>query len=344
LEADFKSIEDAMLWVYETLLTDEDRLQVKRPEPLERSEKPVPDEYFQSIPGPPEEFKMISLQKIQIDLDTQARVAISQKTIKEYIEAMRRGAVFPAILVFQIGDLEDYVLVDGFHRYYSYMEVDPTMLIPARIQKGTLKEARWASHAVNQQHGLQRSKSDKKKSITQVLQDEKGAKMSNRQIAEYLGVNESTVRRTRHQLEAGAAMPQSAERLGKDGRTINTEKIGKVIHNKSFSNKTLQQENGVTDGREDVITTVEAYEKNLVGEDDESVSTMTFTLPAYQAASHLAEHFFCYFGDKFVRDLVISAIAIMDEKVEPGAAQRLLDELNERFGKRQVSVSSPETP
>jgi transposase len=46
--------------------------------------------------------------------------------------------------------------------------------------------------------------------------------MSNRQIAEYVGVDEGTVRRFRHTMELTAEFPQSPNRTGRDGRKINT--------------------------------------------------------------------------------------------------------------------------
>ncbi len=47
----------------------------------------------------------------------------------------------------------------------------------------------------------------------------KAATLSNRQIAEHCGVDEGTVRRYRAEMTSG--FPQSALRLGRDGRVIN---------------------------------------------------------------------------------------------------------------------------
>ena len=244
---------------------------------------------------------------------------------------------FPAITVFQIDNLEEYVLVDGFHRYYSYQEIDPTMLVNAKVYPGTVEDARWASLTVNQNHGLQRSSADKKKSISQMLLSDQGPRMSNRQIADYLNVDESTVRRLRREMESTAALPQSTERVGKDGRVIKTKNIGKDNGIKSLKNKPPTQDTcPVADGQNSTDS-VGTDEQNEV---DEGVSAMTFTLPVEQAANRLVEHFFTYFQKGFVNDLVIAAVEVMDEKVAPGATQRLLDELNERFGKCPISDSS----
>ena len=54
----------------------------------------------------------------------------------------------------------------------------------------------------------------------------KGAEMSDRQIAEYVGVSPPTVARYRTELQSTEKLLQSDTRTGRDGRTIDTSKIG----------------------------------------------------------------------------------------------------------------------
>jgi len=54
-----------------------------------------------------------------------------------------------------------------------------------------------------------------------------GAKKSDRQIAEHVGVSHDMVSRYRKQLELTVTELQSPERTGRDGRTINIANIGK---------------------------------------------------------------------------------------------------------------------
>ncbi len=55
-----------------------------------------------------------------------------------------------------------------------------------------------------------------------------GAKMSDRAIAEHVGVDEKTVRKYRGELESTAETPQCHARTGRDGRTTNTARIGSL--------------------------------------------------------------------------------------------------------------------
>lgn len=56
----------------------------------------------------------------------------------------------------------------------------------------------------------------------------KGVKMSDRQIAEYVGVGHVMVSRYRKELEATVSLEQSTTRTGRDGRTIDTANIGRT--------------------------------------------------------------------------------------------------------------------
>jgi hypothetical protein len=68
---------------------------------------------------------------------------------------------------------------------------------------------------------------DKQKAVKAALLHPNGAKMSDRQLAEYLGVADVTVGRHRKEMESTATLLQSTERTGRDGRTIDTSNIGK---------------------------------------------------------------------------------------------------------------------
>jgi hypothetical protein len=59
------------------------------------------------------------------------------------------------------------------------------------------------------------------------LKHPKGAKCSNEQIAEHVGVSPPMVSKYRQEVEATLKVLESSTRTGKDGRTINTENIGR---------------------------------------------------------------------------------------------------------------------
>jgi len=72
---------------------------------------------------------------------------------------------------------------------------------------------------------LRRSNADKRKAVELALQHPSGAKLSDRQIAEHVGVDHKTVGRYRAELYPTGELPQSTSRQGRNGRTINTANI-----------------------------------------------------------------------------------------------------------------------
>ncbi len=228
---------------------------------------------------------------------------IDKNLVKTYAEAMKRGDLFPPILLFQSPVNYDLILVDGFHRFYAHKEVRPDKKIAAVIRVGTLEEALWESYAANANHGKARSRGDRGQSVRNALQHSFAGKMSNYQIAEHLSVDEKTVRRVRKELESTTALPQSAERVGKDGRTINTGKIGKSNRDNSLSQKALPSD-----------------QEPLTYPSD----------PKQLVAGLLTQHHFGY-----VEEVVFAAMEAMNQSEERGveATRRIISRLSEEYGK-----------
>jgi transposase-like protein len=155
------------------------------------------------------------LSAIRTDGGTQPRAALDQETVNEYRVAMQDGVEFPPVEIMYDG--EHYWLVDGFHRVKA-AHLAGLARINANVTGGTRAEAVWASFAANKAHGLRRSNADKQRAVEAALKHEKGAKLSNRQLADHVGVDEKTVRIWREKLEATAEIPQTEKRLGADGR------------------------------------------------------------------------------------------------------------------------------
>jgi len=161
----------------------------------------------------------IDPKRIRTDLDTQARVQTDATVVEEYATAMLRGDDFPPVEVFHDLDSDSLILVDGFHRLEAHLRAKPGEEIDVVIKENTHSEARWASFAVNATHGLKRSTADKRRIIAEALRHEKGIKMSDRQIAEHVGVDKNTVASVRRELEAGGEIHHHGNRQGKDGKT-----------------------------------------------------------------------------------------------------------------------------
>ena len=170
-------------------------------------------------------MKTLNLLNIRIDGGTQAREELNQETVAEYAEKMRDGEVFPPVTVFFDGS--EYWLVDGFHRYFGTKSNGKTS-IDCDVQNGTLKEAVRFSWKANGKRGLPLNLNDYKKIIFAMLRDEEAKKMSNRQIAEYVGVSHSTVNRFKSSLEQRSTDTKPVKDNHVD-KPVSNPDIGKTI-------------------------------------------------------------------------------------------------------------------
>jgi len=164
-------------------------------------------------------------KNIRLDGGTQPRAQINQAVCDEYTERMQADEKFPPIDVFYDG--ENYWLADGFHRLRAFMTAKSGEAIESNLYQGSLQDAQWHSYSVNKAHGIRRTNTDKKRAVMSALGHPEGQKKSDRQIAEHVGVDNATVSKYRHELESTVEIQQSPTRTGRDGRTINTTKIGK---------------------------------------------------------------------------------------------------------------------
>ncbi|MCL2305382.1 MAG: hypothetical protein FWC43_08575 [Planctomycetaceae bacterium] len=183
------------------------------------------------MPLPPSMKKpktdLVKIDAIRTDLGTQARSKIDQETVQLYAAAMRKFAPFPRILLFRDKAVDGYILIDGRHRLDAHKLVHSDLPVSADVVNGTLEEARWFSYAMNANHGLKRTNADKNRAARLALQHPMGEGKSNCEIADHVGVDEKLIRRVREELESTSALPKSAKRVGRDGRAICTEKIGR---------------------------------------------------------------------------------------------------------------------
>ena len=165
-------------------------------------------------------------KRIRTDLGTQMRVAMNEDIVKEYAEAMQAGCEFPPLRTFFDETNDLMILADGFHRLAAHNRVRPNDQILVELILGTAEDAQWESIGANKSHGLRRSNEDKRNAITMALLHPKGAELSDRSIAEHVGVDHKTVANVRREKQLTGEIPQSNYRTGQDGRTINTERIG----------------------------------------------------------------------------------------------------------------------
>jgi hypothetical protein len=162
-------------------------------------------------------------EQIRLDGGTQPRAVLNKEQMEGYADLMRDGVEFPPVTVFYDG--ENYWLADGFHRVGAAAKAFPTRQIEAEVHQGTLQDAQWFSYGVNKGHGLNRTNQDKERAAKAALAARPD--LSDPLIAKHVGVHPDTVTKYRAQMKAEPTYRNSVSRTGRDGRTINTARIGR---------------------------------------------------------------------------------------------------------------------
>lgn len=151
----------------------------------------------------------IPLDTIRIDGATQPRCMIDEAAVAEYAEDMRDGFPFPPVTVFHDGAVN--WLADGFHRYHGARRAGLDSIL-ARVESGTVTDARWFACGANRTHGLRRTNADKRRAVEMALKEH--PEKSDRAIAEHVGVSDKTV----SQVRISAPGNNLAPRTGADGK------------------------------------------------------------------------------------------------------------------------------
>lgn len=164
-------------------------------------------------------------ENIRLDGGTQPRAEIDQSVCDEYRERMKAGEKFPSVDVFYDG--KDYWLADGFHRLQAYVMALPGEAIECNVFEGSLPDAQWYSYSVNKTHGLRRTNPDKERAVRGALAHPKCQGLSDAAVADHVGVRRETILKYRREIESDLLKTnKSRPRTGRDGRTINTKRIG----------------------------------------------------------------------------------------------------------------------
>ena len=165
----------------------------------------------------------------------QIRVAIDERTVSEYADAIQNGAKLPPIVVFHsivvsppgternsagivLDDAEDiFFLADGFHRVEACRRLG-RKTIKADVRSGDKSDALKFALSANSAHGLRRTNEDKRNAVKVAWENRLSLfgvdNPSERQIAEACGVSHVFVS---NQLETVTSCRPSST-VGKDGR------------------------------------------------------------------------------------------------------------------------------
>ena len=139
--------------------------------------------------------KPLPISAIRIDGGTQSRSMILQDMVDNYAAAMADGSEFPPIVAFFDG--KEYWLADGFHRYHATRK-NKRASITANIVNGTVRDAILYSFGANGMHGMQMTNEDKRRVVTEMLDDFEWGQWSDREIARACHVSHTFVAKLRN--------------------------------------------------------------------------------------------------------------------------------------------------
>jgi hypothetical protein len=168
--------------------------------------------------------KRLSLDDIKCDRSIQPRVTMDKSVVAEYAERLQAGDSLPAGEAFFDG--EDTWLAAGFHRKAAHAKAGRKQM-DCFVFEGTKADAQWHAIQSNRDHGLRRTNDDKVRAIKMAFAHPNGQDMSDRGIADLVGVSPTMAAKYRPKSDSTANNGQSRPRVGRDGRKIKTAKIGK---------------------------------------------------------------------------------------------------------------------
>ena len=135
--------------------------------------------------------KPLSIDLLNTDSGTQARVRTSPETVDDYAEVIAEGnGTWPMGPLDVFHDGTEYFLADGFHRVLAAQRTGRAS-IPCRIHKGNATDARIFGMTANDKNGLRMTRADKRACVEWLLDN---FKLTQKEIAEKAGVCERTVR------------------------------------------------------------------------------------------------------------------------------------------------------
>lgn len=216
-------------------------------------------------------IKKMNVNAIILDPRLQSRVAVDEEMVKEFAEKMQDGDSFPPVHVYLV-DGTHYYLVDGWHRALALKQIGKAT-IECIVTEGTWRDAKWASLAANNDHGLRPSPADKRKKITDCLEDDEWSQNSDSMIAKHCGCSRPLVMKVRNELNV--KKPDVVTFVNKEGKvkskpvatkessSSNKPKKGKGEAPPQEVDGEAEQEKSKYDVRDDVISDLKAENTNL---------------------------------------------------------------------------------
>lgn len=141
------------------------------------------------------EEKAVALEDIELDKRCQARVALDRATVDAYADLLEDGVDMGALEVWEVDGV--LYLVDGWHRLSAHVQIGkPFARVRIVGSSNEIEDATKAALSANHEHGLRRSRADKRRCVRLALEAELYEDLgSNRAMARDLGVSEGLVRK-----------------------------------------------------------------------------------------------------------------------------------------------------
>lgn len=152
---------------------------------------------------------------IEATKSTQIRKVLDHGVIDDYCEALKNGAIFPAIDVFKEKGSSRYILADGFHRLIAHIHAERAE-IECNVREGGMREALEFAFGANSMHGLRRTNADKRHAVELALKDPYFGQLKRQEVADLCRVTVRTVLRIANQLAVD----------GDDDRTLSDRSNG----------------------------------------------------------------------------------------------------------------------
>jgi hypothetical protein len=195
---------------------------------------------FQSDNSHAKSVEYLYLDEIRRDGGTQPRAAINLQHVKLLEEQMEDGQHLEPVTVFYDG--ESYWLADDFHRWHAHKNQEEDV-IACVIHQGSRRDAVLFSVGANAEHkpALPRSREDKRRAVTMLLEDEQWGKWSTTDIAKACKVSTSFVSNLRRSLFSENSEEQYRTYRTKHG-TISKMRVNNIGYSTSKNTKELTSE------------------------------------------------------------------------------------------------------
>jgi hypothetical protein len=144
--------------------------------------------------------RKIPLHLIEETADTQSRAELNHEHVQDLADVLRGGGELPPGDIFRTPDSR-YLIADNWHRYYAHKEAGREFML-ARVHDGDEAGALWFALGSNTKHGLTRTQADKRHAVRRALESPNAKGLSNREVADHVGVSHVFVAQIKEAMKA----------------------------------------------------------------------------------------------------------------------------------------------